>query len=318
MKFVLAGGSGQIGRILKTHFEAQGHAVVILGRNGGPGVVAWDGRTLGPWVRELEGADVVINLAGKSVNCRFTAANKRVLMDSRVDSTRAVGLAIARAERPPKVWLQMSTAAQYAHRYGDQPPHDEAMGILGGAEADVPRTWDFSVDIAKAWEKALFEADTPRTRKVALRAAIVLSPGRGGIFNIFLNLTRLGLAGPIAGGRQMISWIHREDFLRAVDFLVAKEDLSGPVIIGSPNPVTQSGFVAALRKAWGMPIGLPATKWMMEIAAWVLRTESELTLKSRHSYPGRLTRAGFTFLFPTWPEAARALVAEARNPRTAR
>lgn len=310
VKFVLPGGTGQVGRILKDHLKAQGHQVVILSRGAEPGTVAWDGRTLGPWAGEIDGADVVINLAGKSVNCRMTEANKKLLMDSRVESTRVVGLAIAQAARPPKVWLQMSTAAMYAHRY--DAPHDEATGVLGGGEPDAPRRWDYSVEIGKAWEKALFEADTPKTRKVAMRSAVIMSPGRGGIFNIFLTLTRLGLAGTIGDGRQMMSWIHREDFLRAVDFLLEREDLDGPIIIGAPNPVPQRQCMADLRRAWGMPIGLPATKWMMGIAAFFLRTESELTLKSRYTVPGRLTQAGFDFRFPLWPAAVQDLVQEAR------
>lgn len=315
MKFVLPGGTGQVGRILIRHLKAKGHQVVVLSRGGEPGTVAWDARTLGAWAREIDGADVVINLAGKSVNCRMTEANKKILMDSRVESTRVVGQAIAAAERPPKVWLQMSTGAQYAHRYGDDPlgPHDEENGVLGGTEPDVPRRWDFSVEIGKAWERVLFEAVTPRTRKVAMQAAIIMSPDRGGILDIFFNLTRLGLAGTIGDGRQMMSWIHRDDFLRAVDFLLEREDLEGRILIGSPHPLPQKDFMAALRKAWGMPIGLPARKWMMEIAAFLLRTESELTLKSRFTFPGRLTRSGFTFQHPHWPEAIQALVKERKS-----
>lgn len=312
MKIVLPGGTGQMGRLLAAHFKAQGDEVVILGRKGGGGVLLWDGKTLGPWAKVLDGADVVLNLAGKSVNCRMTEANKKQLMDSRVDSTRVVGEAIAAAARPPKVWLQMSTGAQYAHRFADQPPHDE-NGPLGGGEPGAPKRWDFSVDIAKAWEKALFAAPTPKTRKVALRAAIVMSPGAGGIFNIFLALTRFGLGGPIGDGRQMISWIHGEDFLRAIDFLIDREDLEGVFNVGSPYPMPQKDFMAELRKAYGMPIGLPASRWMMDIAAFVLRTESELTLKSRYVVPARLTREGFTFRYPAWGTATRDLVREVRK-----
>lgn len=163
--------------------------------------------------------------------------------------------------------------------------------------------WDFSVAIGKAWEKALFEAPTPMTRKVAVRAAIVMGPGRGGIFDIFLTLTRLGLGGTIGDGRQMTSWIHQEDFLRALDFLVAREDLEGPINVGTPHPISQKDFMAALRKAYGMPLALPTPKWMMEIGAFFLRTESELTLKSRYSVPARLIRAGFDFQFLTWGPA---------------
>jgi uncharacterized protein (TIGR01777 family) len=312
MKIVLPGGTGQVGRLLAAHFKAQGDEVVLLGRKGGGGVLPWDGRTLGPWAKALDGADAVINLAGRSVNCRQTEANKKELMDSRVDSTRVVGEAIAAAARPPRVWIQMSTGAQYAHRFADQPPHGED-GPLGGGEPGAPKRWDFSVDIARAWEKALFESPTPATRKVALRADIVMSPGKGGIFDIFLNLTRFGLGGTIGDGRQMISWIHGEDFLRVVDFLLERDDLEGTFNVGTPHPLPQKEFMAELRKAYGMPLGLPATKWMMDFAAWVIRTESELTLKSRYTVPARLTREGFTFRHPTWGPAVRTLVEESKK-----
>ncbi len=346
MKIVIPGGTGQVGALLIPALLAKGHEVVVVSRGGlreavtlgktcGAGgnagdvlgirdsaaagrgslrFLPWDGRTLGPWAQEFDGADAVINLAGRSVNCRHTAANKQAMMDSRVDSTRVVGQAIRTAAAPPKVWLQMSTAAIYAHRF--DAGHDEAHGRLGGDEPDVPRSWDFSVGIGKAWEKALDEADTPKTRKVAMRSAIVLSPGRGGIFNILLTLTRLGLGGTIADGRQIISWIHGDDFLRAIFFLLEREDISGPVNIVSPAALPQKEFMAALRAAWGMPIGLPATRWMMEIAAFVIRTESELTLKSRYALPGRLQQAGFRFEHPEWREAARDLVARHRATRT--
>jgi uncharacterized protein (TIGR01777 family) len=275
----------------------------------------WDGRTLGKWAEDVDGADVVINLAGRSVNCRYTQANLEEMMSSRVDSTRVLGWAIAEANRPPRVWLQMSTATLYAHRF--DAPNDEATGRIGGDEPDAPGYWRTSIDIAKAWERAQEEAPTPRTRKVALRTAMVMSADPGGIFDVLLGLVRAGLGGPVAGGRQFVSWIHGRDFVRAVEFLTERDDITGPVNLAAPNPLPQRRFMAALREAWGSHVGLPATKWMVEIGAFLLRTDTELILKSRRVVPGRLTKAGFSFDFPEWPSAANDLVAEWRRRRSA-
>jgi uncharacterized protein (TIGR01777 family) len=229
------------------------------------------------------------------------------MMRSRVDSTRVVGEAIARAARPPRVWLQMSTATIYAHRF--DAANDEVTGRIGGDEPDVPASWRNSIAIAQAWEAALAEAPTPRTRKLALRAAMVMSPDRGGIFDLLLRLTRRGLGGSIAGGRQWMSWIHDRDFVRAVQLLIDRNDLSGAVNLAAPHPLPQRDFMAALRAACGARIGLPATRWMAEIGAFFLRTDTELTFKSRRVVPGHLLAAGFTFEWPDWPAAARDLVA---------
>lgn len=308
MKVVLAGGTGQVGGLLARAFRAQGHDVVILSRGGGGDArtVHWDGRTVGDWAREVDGADAVINLAGRSVNCRYTPANLREMMDSRVESTRAVGQAVARARTPPRAWLQMSTATLYAHRF--DAPNDEATGLIGGNEPDAPGYWSQSIEIAQAWERALHEADTPRTRKVVLRTAMVMSPGRGGIFDVLLRLVRWRLGGAAAGGRQFVSWIHGDDFVRAVRFLLEHEELEGPFNLAAPGPLPHRDFMAALRAAAGTRLGLPAAKWMLEVGAFFLRTDTELLLKSRHVVPGRLLAAGFTFDFPDWPRAARDLV----------
>jgi uncharacterized protein (TIGR01777 family) len=312
MKCVLPGGTGQVGTILRRALTAAGHDVVVLTRRPvREGDVLWDGETPGRWVREIDGSDVVINLAGRSVSCRYGPANLRAMMDSRVDSTRAVGEAIAAAARPPRIWLQMSTATVYAHRF--DAPNDEASGVIGGAEPGVPDYWGFSVEIARAWERAQEQADTPYTRKVALRSAMVMSPDRGGVFDVLSRLARLGLGGPVAGGAQYVSWIHDHDFVRAVEFLTRREDLAGPVNLAAPAPLPQRAFMRALRGAWGVPVGLPATKWMAEIGAFVLRSDTELLLKSRRVVPGRLLDAGFAFAHPRWPEAAADLVGRARD-----
>ena len=313
MKIVIPGGTGQVGALCAKHWTAAGHEVVVLSRGGASEarVVRWDAKTLDDaWARELDGADVVLNLAGRSVSCRYTAANLAAMMDSRVDSTRVVGEAIARAKAPPRVWLQMSTATIYAHRF--DAPNDEATGLIGGAEPDAPAYWKRSIDIAVAWERALDEAPTPATRKVALRAAMVMSePGAkaatDNIFAVLSQITRAGLGGAIAGGRQYVSWIHGDDFVRACDFILAREDLAGAVNLASPEPLPHAAFMRALREAWGVRVGLPATGWMASLGAFAMGTDPELVMKSRRVIPGRLSAAGFTFNHPTWAEAARSL-----------
>lgn len=314
MKIVIPGGTGQVGAILDRALTAAGHDVVILTRRPRrEREVGWDGETLGAWADVVDGSDVVINLAGRSVSCRYTEANLRAMMDSRVRSARIVGEAIGAAARPPKVWLQMSTATVYAHRF--DAANDEATGIVGGAEPDVPDYWGFSVEIAKAWEAAQEQARTPDTRKVALRSAMVMSPDREGVFDVLLKMARLGLGGPVAGGRQYVSWIHDRDFVRAVEFLVARDDLTGPVNLAAPAPLPQRAFMRALRGAWGVPVGLPATKWMAELGAFALRSDTELLLKSRRVVPGRLLEAGFTFEHAEWAGAAADLVRRVRDER---
>lgn len=314
MKIVLPGGTGQVGAVLRRALTGAGHEVVVLTRGVvGDREVSWDGRTLGAWVKAVDGSDVVINLAGRSVSCRYTPANLRAMMDSRVQSAQVVGEAIATADRPPRVWLQMSTATIYAHRF--DAPHDEATGIIGGREPDVPGYWAYSVEIAKNWERAQEEADTPHTRKVALRSAMVMSHDRGGVFDVLLWLARLGLGGPVAGGAQYVSWIHAEDFARAVEFLVEQDGIDGPVNLAAPGPLPHRAFMRAVRAAWGVPVGLPATKWMAELGALGLRTDTELLLKSRRVVPGRLLEAGFSFRHGAWPEAAEDLVRRVRSTR---
>jgi uncharacterized protein (TIGR01777 family) len=317
VRIVLAGGSGQIGTVLARAFVADGHEVVVLSRSAGASAqhawrfARWDGVEQGAWVRELDRADVLINLAGRSVNCRYDARNRDEIMRSRVDSTRALGRALASVERPPSVWLQASTATIYAHGY-DQ-AHDEDSGVLGGDEPDLPDTWRFSLEVARAWEAAADAVQLPATRVVKLRAAMTMSPDRGGVFATLIGLVRAGLGGSVAGGRQYVSWIHEADFVAAVRFLIARSELAGPINLAAPNPLPYADFMRALRDAWGMPIGLPATRWMLELGAFALRTESELVLKSRRVVPGRLLQAGFTFTHPTWQEAATDLCTRYRN-----
>lgn len=269
-------------------------------------MVAWDARTAGAWAATLDGADVVVNLAGRSVNCRYSPANRRAIVDSRVDATRAIGEAITRSARPPAVWLQASTATIYAHRY--DAPNDEATGLIGGTEPDAPDTWAFSIDVARRWEAAATAFSLPVTRLALLRAAMVMSPDRGGVFDMLLGLVRRGLGGQAGDGRQFMSWIHDVDFVRAVRWLIDHDALAGPVNVASPHPLPNATFMRALREAAGVRVGLPATRWMLEVGALFLRTETELVLKSRRVVPTRLLASGFAFEHPEWAEAARDLV----------
>ncbi len=313
MKIVIPGGSGYVGTVLARAFHQQGDEVVVLSRtpaNKPWRTVAWDGETLGEWVTEFEAADAIINLAGQSVNCRYTTENRRIITESRLKSTKVVGQAIAQAWTPPRVWLQASTATIYAHRY--DAPNDEATGIIGGAEPNVPDTWRFSIEVATGWERVFHESPIPNTRRVAMRSAIVMHPDSGSPFDILMRLVRLGLGGQSGDGKQYVSWIHEADFVRAVMWLIQHDELEGPVNLASPNPLPNADFMRALRSARGVPFGLPASQWMLELGAFLAQSETELILKSRRVVPTKLVDSGFTFQFPNWPEAARELCARVR------
>jgi uncharacterized protein len=314
MKIVIPGGSGQVGRILARHFHAGGHTVTVLSRNPSPApwrVRAWDGVAPGDWIADLEQSDLCINLAGRSVDCRYTAANRRAIYESRIHSTRLLNQVISSLNQPPRLWVNASTATIYRHALDRA--MTEAGGELGGNEPGAPDTWNFSIEVAKGWEEAFFSTPTPLTRKVATRSALTLSPDRGGVFDILLRLVRYGLGGRHGPGTQFVSWIHEADFVRAIEFLIAHEELSGVVNVASPNPLPNCDFLRALREAWGIRFALPAPEWLMEIGAWLVRTESELVLKSRRVVPARLLAAGFQFSFPEWPSASRDLVARWRR-----
>ena len=314
VKVVIPGGSGHLGHVLGRSLARDGHEVVILSRRRAAlpwRVVQWDGETLGRWTTELDGADVVINLAGRSVNCRYTPARRAEILDSRIASTRVLGQAIARASRSPRIWLQSSTATIYAHRL--DAANDESTGVIGGSEPGVPETWNFSIEVATKWEREFDCAETPPTRKVAMRSAIVMSPERGGPFEVLLQLVRRGLGGTSGDGRQFVSWVHDEDFVRAVNWLVDRADISGVVNVAAPTPLPNANFMRALRDAWGTSVGLPAPAWLLEIGAFFMRTETELVLKSRRVVSTRLRDHGFVFTWPLWPDAARDLVARWRS-----
>jgi uncharacterized protein (TIGR01777 family) len=314
LRIILAGGSGHLGTVLAGHFHRAGHSVSILSRsqNSSPWpIVLWDGETLGDWALALEGADVLINLAGRSVNCRYTAANRASIMNSRVRSTRVLGEAISRLAEPPSLWINSSTATIYRHSMDRS--MDEDTGEFGGHELGVPESWRFSIEVARSWEDAFFSAVTPRSRKIALRSAVVMGPEQGGAFDILLRLVRFGLGGTVASGDQYVSWVHDVDFARALDYLISNEKIEGPINVASPNPLPNRDFMRELRRAYGVKIGLPAPEWLLEVGTRLLQTESELVLKSRRVVPGRLVRSGFQFSFPDWPSAANDLVSRWRD-----
>ncbi|MGA2425978.1 MAG: TIGR01777 family oxidoreductase [Terriglobales bacterium] len=315
LRIVISGGNGQVGTILSRHFHARGHTVVVLARSGAPapwGVVNWDGENPGNWASELENADVLINLAGRSVDCRYTPANRRAIKESRIQTTNLLGQAIGQSVHPPRLWMNASTATIYRHALDR--PMDEQTGEIGGNEPNAPAKWRFSIDVATSWEGAFFAAMTPKTRKIALRSAMIMSPDRGGVFDTLLRLVRFGLGGTSGSGMQFVSWVHDTDFLRSIEYLIARDEIDGAVNIASPNPLPNREFMKALRQAWGARIGLPAASWMLEIGTLFLRTETELVLKSRRVIPGRLVDAGFQFQFPEWPAAAQNLVDRWRAP----
>ena len=306
-RIILAGGSGFLGGELAKHFTALGWGVVILTRtpktrSDSAREVAWDSKSLGNWKSELEGASAVVNLTGRSVDCRYNAKNRREIMDSRVNATRVVGEAISQCKTPPRVWLNSSTATVYTHTFGK--PHDESSQEMDSA-ADAKDA--FSVEVAVAWERTLNEAKTPATRKIALRTAMVLGLGRNSVFPVLRRLTKFGLGGRQGSGNQFVSWIHVEDFCRAVEWIIAHEELFGPINQCAPNPLPNKEMMKTFREVCGMPIGLPATEWMLEIGAFFLRTETELIFKSRRVVPGRLLVTGFEFRFPTFRGALEDL-----------
>lgn len=302
---VLAGGSGFLGNALSKKLLARNYEVIVLtrsprARSDGAKEIVWDAKSLGDWGKFVDGAEVVINLTGKSVDCRYNEKNRRGIVSSRVDSTRAIGEAIAKCHQPPRVWLNASSATIYKHTF--DMPMDEA-----GETGATPEAKDeFSIEVIRQWENALNEANTPRTRKVALRITLVLGRN-GGVFPVLRRLARFGLGGKMGSGRQFVSWIHEEDFCRAAEWIIANENLSGPINLAAPNPLSNAKTMQLIREACGAPFGLPATEWMLEAGAFFLRTETELILKSRRVVPGKLSDSGFQFQFPDLRDALKNL-----------
>ncbi|MCP4440666.1 MAG: TIGR01777 family protein [Aureispira sp.] len=304
-KMIIPGGSGFLGLYLARYLSLRGWESIILSRKETESeydnirYVQWDGKTLGDWKKEFEGADAVVNMAGRTVNCRYTEENKRQIMDSRVDSTKVLGEAIAACQNPPKLWVNSSTATIYKDTRGDQPANDEYNGVLGD---------DFSMNVAKTWEKTFNEAKVQSSvRKVALRTAIVL--GRdGGAMGPILNLVSVGLGGKQGPGTQWVSWVHVEDFSRIIEFLVEKEEVEGIINCAAPNPELNKNFMRKLRYVYRRWFGFPLPTFLLKFGAILIRTEVELVLKSRKAVSKRLAELGFEFKYKKVEDAFEQIV----------
>lgn len=289
---VIAGASGFIGRHFQRRFAAEGWDVRTIGRDGSADV-QWNDD--GGIARVLDGAELLVNLAGRTVNCRYSERNRREILDSRVLTTRSLGVALSRCDEPPRTWINASTGTVYRH--AEDRPQSEESGELGHG---------FSVSVARAWEDELTLAPTPRTRKIPLRIAIVLGD-RGGVMGPFRHLARLGLGGHMGPGTQKFSWIHVEDLFRSVLFVHDRPELSGPINAASPYPVENRELMSVVRRSLGVLFGVPTPAWLLELGAILIRTETELVLKSRWVEPKKLVDAGFAFRYPALAEALNAI-----------
>lgn len=297
MKIVVAGGSGFLGKSLQKHWEEQGHRVVNLSRN--PILkndIFWDGLTLGAWLHVLEGASVLVNLSGKSVDCRYSDVNKQEIYESRIITTQLLEEALKSVANPPKLWINASSATIYIHAESQQ--MNEEGGILGD---------DFSMNICKEWEKAFFSEDVSRIRKVAVRSSIVLG-NEGGAFPKMKTIARIGLGGYQGNGNQLISWIHIADFCKALDYIMQHEDLVGAINVTAPVPVTNKLFMQELRTKLGVPFGINTPVFVLELASILMQTETELLLKSRNVVPEKLLNHGFIFEYPVIQKAIEHLI----------
>jgi len=305
-KIVIAAGTGYLGKVLIRQFK-DNYDIVVLSRSrresrDSTQYALWDAKNVGDWVGELENADVLINLAGRSVDCRYNQENKDLIMNSRVDSTRVLGQAVEACQNPPKLWINSASATIYRHSL-DQ-GFDETSKEFGSG---------FSVSVCQNWEKEFFESDYYNqrlgVRKAALRITIVLGK-TGGAMKPILRLAKLFLGGRHGPGNQMFSWVHEKDFARAVQFIVENESMIGPVNLAAPTPLPNKDFMKAVRKAVSRPLGFPTPKWLLKIGAWIIRTEPELLLKSRYVIPGKLKDKGFEFIYPTAEEALEEITSK--------
>ncbi|ALR30759.1 epimerase [Chryseobacterium sp. IHB B 17019] len=287
MKIIIAAGTGFLGQNLEKYFTKKGNEVYILTRNPkSRNEIFWNAKTLGEWKDLLENADVLINLTGKSVDCRYIEKNKKEIYSSRIESTKVLQQAVDNCINKPKVWLNASSATIYVH--SEIHLNTEENGIIGD---------DFSMNICKSWEKEFFTIKNENVRKVALRTSIVLG-NNGGAFPKLKLITILGLGGKQGRGNQNVSWIHIDDFCKAVEYIINHENIVGAINITAPNPLSNEEFMRKLRQQMKAPFGLNAPVWQLEIASIFLKTETELLLKSRNVYPEKLMKSGFEFSYP--------------------
>ncbi|OCX51142.1 TIGR01777 family protein [Mucilaginibacter sp. PPCGB 2223] len=289
-KIILAGGNGYLGGVLAGYYRNLADEIIILSRkpkatDGNIKTLVWDGKTEGDWVSQLEGAEMLINLCGKNVNCRYTNTNREEIVNSRVAPTKLLGKVVEKLKEPPKLWINLSSATIYRH--AEDRPQDEATGDIG---------YGFSIDVCQQWEAAFYESITPKTRKIALRMGIVLGMADSAFPRLF-NLVKFGLGGKQGDGKQYLNWVHEQDAARCTEFLLQHTELDGAVNCTAPAPIQNAAFMATLRKAWGIPFGLPTAAWLLNIGMAVVGSERELILKSRWVIPTRLLDAGYQFLF---------------------
>lgn len=299
-KLIIAAGTGFLGQVLANYFKDKFQEIIILTRGeseikDGIRYVNWDAKTLSDWKNELENSTILINLAGKSVDCRYNEPNKREILASRIDSTKILKEAVLQCKNPPKHWLNSSTSTIY--RFSLDKQMDEVSGEIGD---------DFSMNVAKEWEKVFLETVTPKTIKTTLRTSIVLGK-KGGAFIPLKRLTQLGLGGKQGKGNQFISWIHETDYAKAIEFIIEKE-ISGVVNIVSPKPISNNDFMFHLRNALKIPIGIPTPTFLLTIGAKLIGTETELVLKSRNVIPKRLLENGFQFEYETLEKTFENLI----------
>lgn len=292
MKIIIAGGTGFIGKYISDRFRANGHDVIIISRQSNH--IHWD--ETDRIIEALDHSGVLINLAGKSVNCRYNKKNKKAILESRIGSTRALGQAILKCSHPPALWINASTATIYRHA------EDYAM-----TEDDGETGGGFSEEVAKRWEAAFFSFNFSATRQVALRITIVLGKG-GGVLKPYRNLVYTGFGGRQGTGRQMFSWIHIEDLYRIILFVMQNGELEGVLNCVAPEPVANKDFMKKLRAAMHVPIGVPMPGWLLTLGAAIVGTEPELLLKSRWVAPKRLLKAGFSFSYNTVDNALKNLL----------
>jgi len=311
-KIVLLGGSGQIGQTLARYFHGRGIEVISVSRTPHPApwiTVAWDGKTVEQWSKCLDGADAVINLAGSNINTRFTREHRALILDSRLDATRATAAAIRSLRRPPRVWLNASAVDIYPHSLAPTPETTiSGYQDTGAVDSTTPESWRFLSEVVWRWEEAFRTEQIPGTRKIALRTTLMLSQDDGGVFQLLSKLARFGLGGAQGSGKQFVSWMHHADYARAMEFLIEREEISGPVNITSPQPLPNGEFMRLLRQAVRMPLGLPAPTFGIQLTSLLLQTEPVLVLKSRCSVPTVLQQYGFTWEFPDWQGAVQDLV----------
>jgi uncharacterized protein (TIGR01777 family) len=300
-KIVLAGGNGYLGGVLAEYYRPFTEEIIILGRGaafvkGNVKTVHWDAKTSGIWEESLEGAEMLINLCGKNVNCRYTPNNRAEIIDSRVIPTRLLGKAIEKSRIPPKLWVNITSATIYRH--AEDRPQDEENGEIGHG---------FSIDVCRKWEEAFFQTDTPLTRKVALRMGIVFG-SKDGAFPRLLNLVKFGLGGKQGDGQQYVSWVHEQDAAKCTEWLMQNEEMNGVINCTAPEPVKNTALMSSLRKIYGVPFGLPSPAWLLEIGTMLIGSETELLLKSRWVMPTLLTQNGYQFIFPKLEHAIKDIL----------